>query len=270
LPADGDATDVVAMACACLLWALLLAAPAQRPAGGPPNQAEDEGGEPKGGAGVSPIEIVPRLELRLSSARQSNGVAIHDATVETSIQFARRLLMQYQVPYRLVDTPSGQSRGPGDIQVRTLGILTADPRRLVALLLGLIVDTASPPTVGGRTKRLLLGGGAAVKPHPSWIAYGLAQHQLSIGSGAGPRVNQLDLLLGSILFGWQHNWARVELVPRIDFHEGIGALFGNAEVGALMIGRVGLFVRVGTQLAGTREVDYVLTGGMRYLFRLER
>ena len=34
------------------------------------------------------------------------------------------------------------------------------------------------------------------------------------------------------------------------------------------IGRVGLFVRSGTQLAGARQLDYSVHTGVRYLFRL--
>jgi hypothetical protein len=34
-------------------------------------------------------------------------------------------------------------------------------------------------------------------------------------------------------------------------------------------GRVGLFVRTGTQLAGARLVEYKVAAGVRYLFRLE-
>jgi len=47
-------------------------------------------------------------------------------------------------------------------------------------------------------------------------------------------------------------------------------LSGTLEVGSLLIGRVGLFVRAGTQLLGQRQIDYSLTGGIRYLFRLEK
>jgi hypothetical protein len=38
----------------------------------------------------------------------------------------------------------------------------------------------------------------------------------------------------------------------------------------LLIGRIGLFMRAGTQLAGQRQLDYSVTGGVRYLFRLEK
>jgi hypothetical protein len=55
-----------------------------------------------------------------------------------------------------------------------------------------------------------------------------------------------------------------------DFAGGAGRLFGTLEVGSLLIGRVGMFVRVGTQLIGPRQVDYSLAGGLRYLFRLDR
>jgi hypothetical protein len=38
----------------------------------------------------------------------------------------------------------------------------------------------------------------------------------------------------------------------------------------LVIGRVGLFARTGTQLAGPRLIDYTAIGGLRYLFKLEK
>ena len=58
--------------------------------------------------------------------------------------------------------------------------------------------------------------------------------------------------------------------PTVDFPGGaVGRVYGLAEVGSLVIGRVGLFARVGTQLAGPAYVDYTVAAGFRYLFRLE-
>jgi hypothetical protein len=38
----------------------------------------------------------------------------------------------------------------------------------------------------------------------------------------------------------------------------------------LLVGRVGLFMRGGTQVLGPRAIDYSLEVGIRYLFRLAR
>jgi hypothetical protein len=56
----------------------------------------------------------------------------------------------------------------------------------------------------------------------------------------------------------------------VDFPGGAaGRVYGLLEVGSLVVGRVGLFLRSGTQLVGPRLVDYSVAGGVRYLFRLE-
>src|SRR5215471_6592657 len=116
-----------------LLLATVLAAdppgpPAEPPQQGPaPGEApatagteetagEDIAQEPVGGAGVSPIEIVPRLEIR---------------------QSFQRLVLRFDVPYRVLGTPAGQVSGVGDIQVSALGIVDSTPLRLVAIVAGL-------------------------------------------------------------------------------------------------------------------------------------
>ena len=40
------------------------------------------------------------------------------------------------------------------------------------------------------------------------------------------------------------------------------------EVGRLLVGRVGMFMRAGTQALGPRQLDYSVEVGVRYLFRL--
>ena len=55
----------------------------------------------------------------------------------------------------------------------------------------------------------------------------------------------------------------------IDFRDDATTrLFVSVEAGRLLIGRVGLFIRGGTQAIGPRQLDYTLEAGVRYLFRL--
>ena len=257
--------------CWCLVSAVLLAL--EPPSGAPssPDNTGDVAEEPVGGAGVSPIEIIPKIEVRESYVRLDSGAPVHDTVAEIDIQFLRRLLLRYEVPYQIVGTPSGQVSGIGDIQLTALGILMSTSDRVVAVILGVVLDTATQPPLGSGKQQIVFGAGGGIKPRPFWIAYGVLQEQISVaGSSARPDVNQLQAQLGSILFGKQYNWIRLELDPLVDFSKAEGQLFGTLEVGSLLIGRVGLFVRAGTQLLGQRQIDYSLIGGIRYLFRLEK
>jgi hypothetical protein len=83
-------------------------------------------------------------------------------------------------------------------------------------------------------------------------------------------VNQLLLELGNVVFGRRGDWYLLDLDSAIDFAGDAGRLVGSLELGRLLVGRVGLFVRGGTHLAGSRQLDYFLDGGLRYLFRLEK
>jgi hypothetical protein len=255
----------------CLLW--LAGAPAEPPAS-PANAGPDEGepaGEPEGGAGVSPVELIPRLELRQVYSKLTGGVSVHDTILETDIEFLRRLLLRYQVPARLMETPAGQVSGIGDVQLGLVGILGSTPRFVAALLVGAELDTATQPQLGAGKQQLILGAGAALKPYRWWLAYGVAQQQFSVGGvSSRPDVNQLQTDLGSILFGRQYNWLKFDLMTTVDFTGATGGrLYGTGEAGSLVAGRVGLFVRTGTQLAGARLVEYNVAAGVRYLFRLE-
>ncbi len=253
--------------------ALLAAAPAQ---GGPrPDDQTDDidvAGEPAGGAGVSPIELIPRLELRQVYTRLSGGVSIHDSIVESDIEFLRRLLLRYQIPARLMETPAGQVSGLGDIQIGLLAILGSTPHFVAGVLAGAVLNTATQPKLGVGRPEVNAGLGAAYKPFPWWLAYGVAQQQFTVGdSGSSrPSVDQLMIDAGSILFGRQFNWLKFDLMPTVDFpHGAVGRLYFTGEAGVLVIGRVGLFMRAGTQLAGPRLIDFNLAAGVRYLFRLE-
>jgi hypothetical protein len=240
------------------------------PAGGAADEA-DKAEEPEGGAGVSPVELIPRLELRQTFTKLEGGVSIHDTTVEIDIQFLRRLLLRYQVPARVMETPAGQVSGIGDLQVGLIGIIASNARAVGALIAGAILNTATQPALGAGKQQLEFGAGAAFKPYRWWLAYGVAQDQFSVAGDAGRAdINQLSADFGSILFGHQYNWLKLDVNTTVDFRSNSGArVYGLGEVGSLVIGRVGLFARAGTQLLGPRLVDYTMVAGVRYLFRLE-
>ncbi len=254
----------------CLFW---LAAATTDTGSSPANAGPDAGEpaqEPAGGTGVSPVELIPRLELRQSFTKSTGGVSVHDTILEMDIEFLRRLLIRYQMPARLMETPAGQVSGLGDLQLALLGILASNARIVVAALVGAELDTATHPQLGAGKQQLILGAAAGIKPYRWWLAYALTQEQFSVGGDpARPDVNQLLTDFGSILFGRQYNWLKLDVTTTVDFPGGATArVYGQAEAGALVIDRVGLFLRSGTQLLGPRLVDYTIIAGVRYLFRL--
>jgi hypothetical protein len=134
-----------------------------------------------------------------------------------------------------------------------------------------VLNTASQPQLGSGKPQVFLGGGAAIKPYRWWLCYGILQQQFSVGGDdTRPDINQFAARIGSILFGKQYNWLKLDLDTTVDFPGSVsGRLFGTVETGSLVIGRVGLFVRGGSQLVGQRQLEYTVSGGVRYLFRLE-
>jgi hypothetical protein len=258
-----------------VLWAAAVAAAPTDSVGGTRTSADaaddsaDVAAEPEGGLGISPIELIPRLELRESFQRLPNDVSVHDTTVEIDIQFLRRILLRYQLPYRVIETPKGQFAGAGDLQLAALGILASTPSYLLGLIGGAVLDSATQPTLGMGKQQVFFGGGAAGKPRRWWLVYGVVQEQLAVGGDrARADINQLAAQLGNIFFGKQFNWLRVELDQTFDLPAATARTFGTLEAGSLLVGRVAMFVRGGTQLIGQRELEYSVTGGVRYLFRL--
>lgn len=232
----------------------------------------DVAGEPVGGAAVSPIELIPRLELRQVYTRGAGGVSVHDSILESDIEFLRRLLLRYQIPARLMETPAGQVSGLGDIQIGLVAVLGSTPHFVGGVLAGVVLNTATQPQLGDGRPQVMAGLGAAYKPTAWWLAYAVVQQQFTVGdSGSNrPAVDQLKIDAGSILFGRQFNWLKFDLMPTVDFPNGaVGRLYVTGEAGVLVIGRVGLFMRAGTQLAGPTLIDFNLAAGVRYLFRLE-
>lgn len=255
--------------CALFLAALLTSEPVGAPeAEEVPASAADVA---QAGAGVAPVELIPRLELRQSFAQLPMGVSLHVTTTELDIQFLNRLLLRYEGRVAVARTPMGQVSGFGDAQISAIGMLSATQRFIAVVLVGLVLDSASQPQLGDGKKQLVFGGGAGWKPLPWLLPYVLVQEQLSVaGDSARPTINQLAVRAGSIAFGPGYAWLKLDLDTLVDFERDAGSLFGKIEAGRLLVGRVGLFMRLGTQLLGTRQVDYTLEVGARYLFRLPK
>jgi hypothetical protein len=257
---------------ATLLWIALLAADSSSAATSDEIEAEgDVTAEPSSGAGITPIELVPRLEVRQQFFKLPAGVTLHQTTMELDIQFVNRLLLRYQVPWQTLEAGPMQVQGLGDIQITAIGIVTSNPTLLTAVVVGGVLNSATQAPLGAGKDQIVLGGGAAAKPRRWCLLYGVVQEQHSVGGdSARPEVNQLSGLLGGILFGRQYNWLRVDLNPTLDFPGTHGRLYASLEVGSLLVGRVGLFMRAATQPLGERQLDYSVTAGVRYLFRLEK
>jgi hypothetical protein len=257
---------------AAFVLAALLAA---EEAGGPgpveeqaPTSAVEE---VKAGAGVAPVELIPRLELRQSYAKLPRGASVHVTTTEIDIQFLDRLLLRYEGKLQVVSTPAGQVSGCGDAELTAVGLLGANPRFVAVVIGGVILDSASQPPLGAGKTQLVFGAGAAVKPLRWWLPYLVVQEQVSVaGDDTRPDVNQLAARLGNVAFGPGYAWLKLDLDTVVDFENSRGAFLGRLEAGRLLVGRVGLFMRAGTQLLGTRQVDYTVEVGLRYLFRLGR
>jgi hypothetical protein len=249
------------------------AAAASQPSPSPDDEDETEKSEePKGGAGVSPVEIIPKVELREAFTKLDSGVSLHVSTFQMDIQFLRRILLRYQAPLGVMETPAGQVSGIGDLQFTLIGVVASNARAVAILIAGTELNTATQPPLGTGKTQLLFGAGAAYKPYRFLLPYLVAWDEFSVaGESTRPSLNQLTADLGSVLFGRQYNWLKADLTTTVDFPGGaVGRLYGQLEVGSLVIGRVGLFARTGTQLAGPRLIDYTAIGGLRYLFKLEK
>jgi len=253
-----------------LMLAALLTAEPPAPAEEEDARTENAGeAAERSGAGVAPVELIPRLELRQAFSQLSGGVSAHVTTLEIDIQFLDRLLLRYEGPLVVVNGPNGQVSGFGDAQISAIGMLAASQTFVGVVIAGAILDTASQPPLGAGKKQLVVGGGAALKPLPFWMPYLILLEQASVaGAAARPDINQLVARAGNIIFGPRFAWLKLDLDTLIDFAQGRGQFFGKLEAGRLLFGRVGLFMRAGTQLLGTRDVDYTIEVGVRYLFRL--
>jgi hypothetical protein len=221
------------------------------------------------GAGVAPVELIPRLELRQSFVQLHSGVSAHVTTTEVDISYTNRVLLRYQGPLKVVNGPNGQTNGFGDVAIQAVVLFASSPRFLVATITGVVLDTASQPVLGDGKQQLVLGGAVGAKPVRWWLPYLIVQEQISVaGDAARPDVNQLLARVGNIIFGKGFNWLKVDLDTLVDFAGDAGSLLGTLEVGSLLVGRTGMFMRSSTQLLGTRQLDYSVEVGVRYLFRL--
>jgi hypothetical protein len=230
--------------------------------------AAPEGEKP--GAGVSPVELLPRLELRQWYGNLAGDSSSHVTSIRVDIQFFHRLLLKYEGTLQTVSTPLGRASGFGDTEITATGLLVAKPNFLAAVLAGVIVDTASQPLLGTGKNQIEFGAAVGGKPVASWLPYVLVQEVFSFrGDDARPDINLLLVRAGNIVFGPEYSWLKLDLDTLIDFEADRGRLYGTLEAGRLLIGQIGLFVRGGTHLAGKREVDFSIEVGVRYLFRLQ-
>ena len=191
---------------------------------------------------MSPVELIPRLELRQVFTKLESGAAVHDTILELDIQFLRRVLLRYQSPARIIETPMGQVAGLGDMQFGLVVIVGSTPRFVAALLAGAELNSATQPALGSGKLQPIFGLGAAFKPYRWLLVYAVAQQQFSVsGASNRPDTNQLATDVGSILFGKDFNWLKLDVQTTVDFPGGaVGRVYGLAEVGSLVIGRVGL------------------------------
>ena len=110
----------------------------------------------------------------------------------------------------------------------------------------------------------------AYKPLPRLLLFAIVQDQLWFaGDGSRPDAQALSTDGGAILFGRRGDWLQLSLDGTIGIAHAPSRLLGALETGRLLVGRVGLFLAGGTQLAGQRAVDYFVDAGLRYLFRLD-
>jgi len=252
----------------CSILALLAALLAVD-SGAPTAEAPADEDAAKDSAGVAPVELIPRLELRQSFARINSGNTLHVTTAEVDIAFLRRVLLRYQGPLVTRSGPNGQTTGFGDSELQAVGLLASSPRMVAVALVGAVFDTASQPELGAGKQQLTFGAAAAISPIRWWLPYLIVQEQVSVaGAAARPDINALVVRLGNIVFARGFSWYKLDLDGVTDFERRAGRMFGQFEVGSLLVGRTGLFMRAGTQLLGTRQIDYSMEVGVRYLFRL--
>jgi hypothetical protein len=264
-----------------LLAALLAADPnSSAPSAPAPNAAatsgpaaEEADDEAKGEAGVAPVELIPRLELRQSFARLNGGASVHVTTAQIDIGFLNRVLLRYQGPIRTLTGPNGQVTGFGDSALQAIGRIVSTPRLVAVVIAGAVFDTASQPELGTGKTQLEFGAAAAISPVRWWLPYLIVQEQFSVaGAAARPDINVLVVRLGNIVFGRGFSWYKLDFDGVTDFERRGDRLLGTFEVGSLLVGRTGLFMRAGTELVGTgtRQLDYSMEAGVRYLFRLTK
>jgi hypothetical protein len=220
-------------------------------------------------AAVSPVQLIPKIELRHEFVQPTHAGSVNTTTFQMDVQFLRRALVRFELPLPRLAVGDAQISGVGDIRLQALTLLTAGPGQVSVLITGLVLDTASRPQLGSGKQQVFFGGAVALKPVRWWLPYLVVEEQISFGGKeARPDVNQLVARLGNIVFGNQGNWLKLDLDTTVDFEDDRGRFFATLEAGALVVGSVALFVRGGSQLIGQRQLDYRLAAGVRYLFKL--
>ena len=228
--------------------------------------------EAKDGAGVAPVELIPRLELRQSFAQLPTGASLHVTTTEIDIQFLSRLLLRYEGKLAVASTPTGQVSGFGDAQLSAIGMLGASPRFVAVVIGGVILDSASQPPLGeGKTQLVLRGRRrdeavslvVALRPRAgtgvSRRRQRAPRHQ---SAGRARRQHRVRSRIRVVEAGPRHARRLRGAAP--------GASTGSSKRAGCSSAGWACSCAAGTQLLGTRQVDYTLEVGIRYLFRLPK
>jgi hypothetical protein len=232
---------------------------------------ESGGDAPDRLGGVNPARLIPRLELRQRFTDLANqGGRLHSTTLRMDVVLFRRGLLRYEMPLLVQRTADGTHTGIGDIRLSALALLTSGPRHAAVVLGGVSLDSATRPPLGAGRPQVTFGGAAGFKPLPWLLNYAIVGQSLSFGGETTrPPVKVLRLELGAVVFGGQGDWYTLELEAPLDLENDVPRLLGSLETGRLLLGRLALFARGGTQLLGQRQTDYFLDAGVRYLFKLE-
>src|SRR5436190_15668497 len=110
-----------------LCTTLWMAEPVAPPTVPPQDESEEVAAEPQGGAAVSPVELIPRLELRQSFRAQANGNSVSDTSTEVDIEFLQRVLLRYEGTHRILSSAGTQTSGLADTRVLAIAMLVARP-----------------------------------------------------------------------------------------------------------------------------------------------
>ena len=215
-----------------------------------------------GGAGVAPVELIPRIELRHSFARLPDGASLNATTARIDVDFFRRVLIRYELPFvRLANAAGEQASGQGDITLQAIGVVTSSPRQVAVLIAGAQFDTASQPQLGqGNTSccsARLPGSGCGAGGSPTGSPRNRSRSPAtppdptSTSCCSAPATScSARVRLDEAGRGRDDRLSRRRDHPPVRVDRG----------GRLLIGRVGLFVRGGTQAVGPRQLDYTLRG----------
>ena len=223
------------------------------------------------GAGVAPVELVPRLELRQSFVQLHSGASAHVTTAEIDIH------LHEPAAAALSGTASCRpaartARPPGSAtaSIQAVMLLASSPHFLAAAIAGVVLNTASQPVLGERKAAAGAGrrGGVQACSAGGCRTWSPNSRPPSRARPRGPTSISCSCGSATSSSARATTGSKLDLDTLVDFAGDSGSLLGTLEAGRLLVGRTGLFMRTSTQLLGTRQLDYSIEVGVRYLFRL--